>query len=48
MIEVHPDPAVALSDGAQSLKPARFHSLMASLRQLAPVVGRTMNEGDYA
>ena len=47
MIEVHPDPAVALSDGAQSLKPARFHSLMASLRQLAPVVGRTMNEGEY-
>jgi 3-deoxy-7-phosphoheptulonate synthase len=47
MIEVHPDPAVALSDGAQSLKPARFHSLMASLRQLAPVVGRTMKEGEH-
>ena len=42
MIEVHHDPASALSDGFQSLKPARFRALMEQLRQLAPVVGRTL------
>ncbi len=45
MIEVHPDPAAALSDGAQSLKPSRFAALMDDIRRLAPVVGRTLNEG---
>lgn len=45
MIEVHPDPASALSDGAQSLKPSRFTALMNDIRRLAPVVGRTLNEG---
>jgi 3-deoxy-7-phosphoheptulonate synthase len=45
MIEVHPDPAAALSDGAQSLKPSRFTRLMNDIRRLAPVVGRTLNEG---
>ena len=42
MIEVHPDPAKALSDGAQSLKPERFAELVASVRQIAPAVGRTV------
>ena len=42
MIEVHPDPAKALSDGAQSLKPERFAELVASIRQIAPAVGRTL------
>ena len=42
MIEVHPDPAKALSDGAQSLKPERFAELVASIRQIAPAVGRTV------
>ncbi len=42
MIEVHPRPEQALSDGAQSLKPERFAELMASLRQLAPAVGRKL------
>jgi 3-deoxy-7-phosphoheptulonate synthase len=42
MIEVHPDPAKALSDGAQSLKPERFADLVASIRQIAPAVGRTV------
>ncbi len=32
MIEVHPDPAHALSDGGQSLKPSRFEELMRGLR----------------
>jgi 3-deoxy-7-phosphoheptulonate synthase len=42
IIEVHPRPAEALSDGAQSLKPDRFASLMQSLRPLAEAVGRTL------
>jgi len=41
-IEVHPDPEQALSDGAQSLKPARFAALMESLRPVAQAVGRTL------
>jgi len=31
MVEVHPDPAKALSDGAQSLTPAQFADMMADL-----------------
>jgi 3-deoxy-7-phosphoheptulonate synthase len=42
MVEVHPDPAKALSDGAQSLKPERFAELVASVRQIAAAVGRTV------
>ena len=42
IIEVHPHPERALSDGAQSLKPARFAALMASLRPVAEAVGRTL------
>jgi 3-deoxy-7-phosphoheptulonate synthase len=39
MVEVHPDPDKALSDGPQSLTPAGFATLMESLRAIAPVVG---------
>src|SRR5215470_7640597 len=42
MIEVHPDPARALSDGPQSLTPARFAAVMTSVRQIAEVVGLKM------
>jgi 3-deoxy-7-phosphoheptulonate synthase len=42
MIEVHPDPAEALSDGYQSLKPARFRELMEKIRAIAAVVDRTV------
>jgi 3-deoxy-7-phosphoheptulonate synthase len=42
LIEVHPRPQEALSDGAQSLKPARFAALMRSLGPLATAVGRTL------
>ena len=42
LIEVHPNPSVALSDGAQSLKPARFASLVEGLRPIAEAVGRTL------
>jgi 3-deoxy-7-phosphoheptulonate synthase len=40
LIEVHPDPENALSDGAQSLYPAQFSKLMDELRMIAPAVGR--------
>lgn len=39
MIEVHPNPAKALSDGPQSLTPERFERLMQELA----VVGKAMN-----
>lgn len=42
MVEVHNDPDHALCDGAQSITPVMFSHLMDSLRQLAPVVGRTV------
>jgi 3-deoxy-7-phosphoheptulonate synthase len=42
MIEVHPDPAHALSDGPQSLTPAEFAGLMRALGPLAAVLGRTI------
>jgi 3-deoxy-7-phosphoheptulonate synthase len=42
IIEVHNNPAEALSDGPQSLKPTKFAQLMAELRPLAQVLGRTL------
>ena len=42
LIEVHPDPDRALSDGAQSLKPDQLLELMTQLRAIAPVVGRSL------
>jgi len=40
MIEVHPNPAKALSDGPQSLTPDRFDLLMQELAVFGKVVGR--------
>jgi 3-deoxy-7-phosphoheptulonate synthase len=42
IIEVHPDPERALSDGDQSLPPAAFAELMQRLRVFAEAAGRTM------
>ena len=42
LIEVHPDPDRALSDGAQSLRPEQFAELMQQLRMIAPAVGRSI------
>ncbi|HUX10966.1 MAG TPA: 3-deoxy-7-phosphoheptulonate synthase [Terriglobia bacterium] len=42
LIEVHPDPDKALSDGAQSLYLEQFEQLMKELRMIAPAVGRTI------
>lgn len=43
MVEVHPHPEAALSDGAQSLKPARFREMMERLRMIATAVDRTVS-----
>ena len=40
MIEVHNDPAHALCDGAQSIKPELFAEVMDDIRKIAAVVGR--------
>jgi 3-deoxy-7-phosphoheptulonate synthase len=42
IVEVHPHPEDALSDGAQSLRPTRFAALMRSLRPVVEAVGRTL------
>jgi 3-deoxy-7-phosphoheptulonate synthase len=42
LIEVHPNPDKALSNGAQSLFPEQFAELMDALRIIAPAVGRTL------
>ena len=42
IIEVHPDPDHALSDGAQSIFPLQFDRLMAELRIIAPAIGRSI------
>jgi 3-deoxy-7-phosphoheptulonate synthase len=42
LIEVHPDPANALSDGRQSINLNQFDKLMTELNQLAKVTGKQM------
>lgn len=42
IIEVHPEPEKALSDGAQSLRPEIFLRLMGELKAVALAVGRYM------
>ncbi|HVO20778.1 MAG TPA: 3-deoxy-7-phosphoheptulonate synthase [Anaeromyxobacter sp.] len=41
IVEVHPHPEEALSDGAQSLTPPEFGELMRQLRVIASAVGRS-------
>ncbi len=43
ILEVHPDPAHAVSDGPQSLTPKRFKALMAELELVARAVGRNLH-----
>lgn len=40
LIEVHPDPATALSDGPQALEPSSFRDLMSEIRRWLPLTGR--------
>jgi 3-deoxy-7-phosphoheptulonate synthase len=42
MVEVHHDPAHALSDGAQSLTPNHFTQMIADVRRVAEAIGRTV------
>ena len=42
IIEVHPRPEEALSDGPQSLKPSKFAQLMRELKPVAEAVGRSL------
>ncbi|MEO7145692.1 MAG: 3-deoxy-7-phosphoheptulonate synthase [Bryobacteraceae bacterium] len=42
LVEVHPDPDHALSDGAQTLTPEQFGEMMEDTRRIALAVGRTM------
>ena len=46
MIEVHPSPEDALSDGAQSLNPANFRQLMENLRNIARYTGKKLRPND--
>ena len=42
MVEVHPRPEEALSDGPQALLPHRFQRMMDDLKRVAEAVGRTL------
>jgi 3-deoxy-7-phosphoheptulonate synthase len=42
IIEVHPDPEHASSDGPQSLKPTKFATMMTRLRQIAAAMEREL------
>jgi 3-deoxy-7-phosphoheptulonate synthase len=42
LMEMHPNPDRAMSDGAQSLFPNQLTELIAKLRKLAPIVDRTI------
>jgi len=42
IVEVHQNPEQALSDGQQSLKPARFTSLVEQCKKIANAIGRTL------
>ncbi len=44
IIEVHPRPTEALSDGVQSLKPERFAQLVRDMKALAQAVGREIED----
>jgi 3-deoxy-7-phosphoheptulonate synthase len=43
LVEVHHDPEHALSDGPQSILPEEFEQLFREAREIAAVLGRTIN-----
>jgi 3-deoxy-7-phosphoheptulonate synthase len=43
MVEIHPDPEKALSDGFQALTPPAFRQMMADCRKVAAAVGKIMD-----
>jgi 3-deoxy-7-phosphoheptulonate synthase len=42
LMEMHPNPDKAMSDGAQSLRPEQLEKLVAQLKLVAQAVGRTV------
>ncbi|HEX5003931.1 MAG TPA: 3-deoxy-7-phosphoheptulonate synthase [Gemmatimonadales bacterium] len=44
LVEVHPSPDLALSDGAQSIRPGEFEQMMRELRSIAEAIGRRIAE----
>src|SRR6266478_6264588 len=42
ILEVHPNPSKAISDGAQTLTPAAFEATMQTCRKIAEVLGKVM------
>ncbi|HEX5817638.1 MAG TPA: 3-deoxy-7-phosphoheptulonate synthase [Gemmatimonadales bacterium] len=42
IVEVHPEPERALSDGAQSLDPTQFATMMQELARIAEAIGRSI------
>ncbi len=42
IVEVHPDPARAVSDGKQSLRPEAFAAMVKQVGQIAQVMGRSL------
>ena len=49
IIEVHPDPTKAVSDGKQSLKPEKFAEMVKQVGQIAQIMGRKLAavQGEY-
>ncbi|MBV8373643.1 MAG: 3-deoxy-7-phosphoheptulonate synthase, partial [Candidatus Eremiobacteraeota bacterium] len=48
LVEVHPEPADAASDGAQSLTPEQFTRLVSRLSEVASAVGRRVGAANLA
>ena len=42
IIEVHYDPDTALCDGAQSLYPSEYEKLYSEIKQIAPIIGKSV------
>ena len=42
IVEVHPNPEEAMSDGEQSLLPKNFAKMMGDVKKVAEAVGRTL------
>ncbi|MCL4270381.1 MAG: 3-deoxy-7-phosphoheptulonate synthase [Anaerolineales bacterium] len=49
IVEVHPDPAKAVSDGKQSLRPEKFAEMVKQVGQIAQIMGRRLAvaQGEY-
>ena len=48
IIEVHPRPTEALSDGGQSLKPERFAEMIRQVKSIAEAIGRSLPDAPVA